>query len=103
MIILGATDRRAPAGFAPIAIGLGLTLIHLIGIPVTNLSVNPARSTGPAIMVGGWALEQLWLFWLAPLAGAVAAGVAYRALAVEQDRFEEGGLPQQTAAAQGKR
>ena len=66
IIILGATDGRAPKGFAPIAIGLGLTLIHLIGIPVTNLSVNPARSTGPAVFVGGWALAQLWLFWLAP-------------------------------------
>jgi aquaporin Z len=74
MIILGATDRRAPQGFAPIAIGLGLTLIHLIGIPVTNLSVNPARSTGPAVFVGGWALQQLWLFWLAPIAGAALAG-----------------------------
>jgi len=83
MIILGSTDRRAPAGFAPIAIGLGLTLIHLIGIPVTNLSVNPARSTGPALFVGGWALSQLWLFWLAPIAGAVAAGWAYPALAGE--------------------
>ena len=83
MIILGATDRRAPAGFAPIAIGLGLTLIHLIGIPVTNLSVNPARSTGPAVFVGGWALQELWLFWLAPLAGAVAAGIVYPALAAE--------------------
>ena len=83
MIILGATDRRAPAGFAPIAIGLGLTLIHLIGIPVTNLSVNPARSTGPALFVGGWALQELWLFWLAPLAGAAIAGVAYPALAKE--------------------
>ena len=83
MIILGATDRRAPAGFAPIAIGLGLTLIHLIGIPVTNLSVNPARSTGPAVFVGAWALQQLWLFWLAPLAGAVVAGLAYPALAAE--------------------
>ena len=83
MIILGATDRRAPAGFAPIAIGLGLTLIHLIGIPVTNLSVNPARSTGPAILVGGWALEQLWLFWLAPIAGAAIAGVIYPAIADE--------------------
>lgn len=81
MIILGATDKRAPAGFAPIAIGLGLTLIHLIGIPVTNLSVNPARSTGPAIFVGGWAVQQLWLFWLAPLAGAVAAGFVYPAIA----------------------
>lgn len=81
MIILGATDKRAPAGFAPIAIGLGLTLIHLIGIPVTNLSVNPARSTGPAIFVGSWALQQLWLFWLAPLAGAVVAGLVYPAIA----------------------
>ncbi len=80
-IILGATDRRAPAGFAPIAIGLGLTLIHLIGIPVTNLSVNPARSTGPALFVGGWAIEQLWLFWVAPIAGAVLAGFVYPAIA----------------------
>jgi aquaporin Z len=80
MIILGATDKRAPAGFAPIAIGLGLTLIHLIGIPVTNLSVNPARSTAPAVFVGGWALAQLWLFWVAPIAGAVVAGVVYRAM-----------------------
>jgi aquaporin Z len=78
MIIMGSTDARAPAGFAPIAIGLGLTLIHLIGIPVTNLSVNPARSTGPALFVGGWALAQLWLFWVAPIAGAVAAGLFYR-------------------------
>jgi aquaporin Z len=77
MIILGATDRRAPQGFAPIAIGLGLTLIHLIGIPVTNLSVNPARSTAPALFVGGWALEQLWLFWVAPIAGAIIAGAVY--------------------------
>lgn len=81
MIILGATDRRAPAGFAPIAIGLGLTLIHLIGIPVTNTSVNPARSTGPALFVGGWALRQLWLFWLAPIIGAAIAGVVYPAFA----------------------
>jgi aquaporin Z len=80
-IILGATDSRAPQGFAPIAIGLGLTLIHLIGIPVTNLSVNPARSTGPAVFVGGWALEQLWLFWLAPIAGAAVAGLVYPAVA----------------------
>lgn len=79
-IILGATDRRAPAGFAPVAIGLGLTLIHLIGIPVDNLSVNPARSTGPALMVGGWAIAQLWLFWLAPIAGAALAGLFYRGL-----------------------
>ena len=84
MIILGATDRRAPAGFAPIAIGLGLTLIHLIGIPVTNLSVNPARSTGPALFVGGWALTQLWLFWVAPLVGAAAAGLAYSAIFTDE-------------------
>jgi aquaporin Z len=77
LIILGATDARAPQGFAPIAIGLGLTLIHLIGIPVTNLSVNPARSTGPALFVGGWAIQQLWLFWLAPIVGAALAGVVY--------------------------
>ena len=74
LVILGSTDRRAPAGFAPIAIGLALTLIHLVGIPVTNTSVNPARSTGPALFVGGWALGQLWLFWLAPIIGAAAAG-----------------------------
>jgi aquaporin Z len=78
MIILGATDSRAPQGFAPIAIGLALTLIHLISIPVTNTSVNPARSTGPAFIVGGWALQQLWLFWVAPLIGAALAGVVYR-------------------------
>jgi aquaporin Z len=78
IIILGATDPRAPKGFAPIAIGLGLTLIHLIGIPITGTSVNPARSTGPAIFVGGWALQQLWLFWIAPLAGAAIAGAVYR-------------------------
>ncbi len=77
MIILGATDGRAPQGFAPIAIGLGLTLIHLIGIPVTNLSVNPARSTGPALFVGGWAIQQLWLFWLAPIVGGALGGFAY--------------------------
>lgn len=78
IIILGSTDERAPKGFAPLAIGLGLTLIHLISIPVTNTSVNPARSTGPALFVGGWALSQLWLFWVAPLLGAVLAGGAYR-------------------------
>jgi aquaporin Z len=78
MIILGATDKRAPQGFAPIAIGLGLTLIHLISIPVTNTSVNPARSTGPALFVGGWAVKQLWLFWVAPLIGAAVAGIVYR-------------------------
>ncbi|MEM6994287.1 MAG: aquaporin Z [Myxococcota bacterium] len=80
-IIMGATDARAPAGMAPIAIGLGLTLIHLIGIPVTNLSVNPARSTGPALIVGGQALTQLWMFWVAPIAGAVIGAVAYRQIA----------------------
>jgi aquaporin Z len=84
MIILGSTDQRAPHGFAPIAIGLGLTLIHLIGIPVTNTSVNPARSTGPAIFVGGWALAQLWLFWVAPIVGAAIGGVVYRAVAGEK-------------------
>lgn len=78
IIILGATDERTPKGFAPVAIGLGLTLIHLISIPVTNTSVNPARSTGPALFVGGWALSQLWLFWIAPLLGAVLAGGVYR-------------------------
>jgi aquaporin Z len=87
MIILGATDERAPQGFAPIAIGLGLAVINLIGIPVTNLSVNPARSTGPAIIVGGWALQQLWLFWLAPIAGAVLAGLIHPALARTQTQF----------------
>lgn len=80
LIIMGSTDKRAPAGFAPIAIGLGLTLIHLISIPVTNTSVNPARSTAPAIFVGGWAIQQLWLFWLAPLVGGVVGGGLYHAL-----------------------
>jgi aquaporin Z len=84
MIILGSTDKRAPQGFAPIAIGLGLTLIHLIGIPVTNTSVNPARSTGPAVFVGGWAVEQLWLFWLAPIVGAAIAGVVYPIITAER-------------------
>jgi aquaporin Z len=78
IIIMGATDKRAPAGFAPIAIGLGLTLIHLISIPVTNTSVNPARSTGVAIFQGDWALSQLWLFWVAPIVGAALAGIVYR-------------------------
>jgi aquaporin Z len=86
LIILGATDERAPKGFAPIAIGLGLTLIHLISIPVTNTSVNPARSTGPALIVGGWALGQLWLFWVAPLLGAALAGFAYRWLGTKQGK-----------------
>jgi aquaporin Z len=83
VVILGATDRKWPAGFAPIAIGFALTLIHLISIPVTNTSVNPARSTGPAIIVGGWALGQLWLFWLAPLVGAACGGIVYRLLTEE--------------------
>lgn len=80
LIILGSTHERAPKHFAPIAIGLGLTLIHLISIPVTNTSVNPARSTGPAIFVGGWALSQLWLFWVAPIVGGAIGGVIHRAL-----------------------
>jgi aquaporin Z len=77
-IIMGATDKKAPAGFAPIAIGLALTLIHLVSIPVTNTSVNPARSTGQALFVGDWALEQLWLFWVAPIVGGIIGGVIYR-------------------------
>jgi len=88
VIILGSTDARAPKGFAPIAIGLGLTLIHLVGIPLTNLSVNPARSTGPAVVLltggGSWAFEQLWLFWVAPIIGAIVAGYAYNAIAGDQ-------------------
>ena len=86
MIILGSTDDRAPSGFAPIAIGLGLTLIHLISIPVTNTSVNPARSTGPALMVGGPALQQLWLFWVAPLAGGLIGGLGYRMLFAQEQK-----------------
>src|SRR5436853_60800 len=88
MIILGGTDKRAPQGFAPIAIGLGLTLIHLISIPVTNTSVNPARSTGPALFVGGWAIKQLWLFWVAPCVGAVIAGLIYPMIAGEETKEE---------------
>jgi aquaporin Z len=84
IVILGATDKRAPAGFAPIAIGLALTLIHLISIPVTNTSVNPARSTGVAVFVGGWAVAQLWLFWLAPIVGGVVGAVIYRWVAAEE-------------------
>lgn len=80
LVILGATDKRAPAGFAPIAIGLCLTLIHLISIPVTNTSVNPARSTGVAVFVGDWAISQLWLFWVAPIAGAILGAIVYRAI-----------------------
>jgi aquaporin Z len=85
IVILGATDPRAPKGLAPIAIGLALTLIHLVSIPVTNTSVNPARSTGPALFVGGWAIKQLWLFWLAPLVGAAIAGFVHRSLIVEAE------------------
>lgn len=85
-IILGSTDRRAPAGFAPLAIGLALTLIHLVSIPVTNTSVNPARSTGPAVFAGGWALSQLWLFWVMPIIGAVLAGILYRWLFRETEK-----------------
>lgn len=84
-IILGATDKRSPIGFAGLPIGLGLTLIHLVGIPVTNLSVNPARSTGPALYVGGWAIEQLWLFWVAPILGAILAGIVYPFIAGSAD------------------
>lgn len=84
LVILGATDRRAPQGFAPIAIGLCLTLIHLISIPVTNTSVNPARSTGVAVFVGGWAISQLWLFWVAPIAGGVIGAVVYRLIGGEK-------------------
>jgi aquaporin Z len=87
-VILGATNRHAPQGMAGLAIGLALTLIHLVSIPVTNTSVNPARSTGPAIFVGGWALKQLWLFWLAPIIGAALAGVAYRFVAEERREAE---------------
>lgn len=95
MIILGSTDKRAPHGFAPIAIGLSLTLIHLIGIPITNVSVNPARSTGPALFVGGWALAQLWMFWVSPIIGAAVAGVAYHRLFAEKEEAR----PVRTAAA----
>lgn len=86
LVILGSTDKRAPAGFAPIAIGLALTLIHLVSIPVTNTSVNPARSTGVALFVGDWALAQLWLFWLAPIVGAVLGATAYRSIAGDVPR-----------------
>lgn len=85
IVILGATDERAPKGMAPIAIGLALTLIHLVSIPVTNTSVNPARSTGPALFVGGWAIRQLWLFWLAPIVGALLAGVVHRFLIAKEN------------------
>jgi aquaporin Z len=94
LIILGATDSRAPAGFAPIPIGFALCLIHLIGIPVTNVSVNPARSTGPALFVGDWALAQLWLFWAAPLAGAAAAGALYPLLFASEAPSRVAGVPE---------
>jgi aquaporin Z len=93
IIILGATHGRVPAGFAPIAIGLALTLIHLISIPVTNTSVNPARSTGPAMFVGGVALQQLWLFWLAPIVGAALAGFAHKALFETDDALPAAAAP----------
>jgi aquaporin Z len=86
IVILGSTDKRAPAGFAPIAIGLALTLIHLVSIPVTNTSVNPARSTGVALFVGDWAVAQLWLFWVAPIAGAVLGAVVHKFLSSEEAR-----------------
>jgi len=85
LIILGATDQRAPQGFAPIAIGLGLTLIHLISIPVTQTSVNPARSTAVAVYVGGWAISQLWLFWVAPIGGALIGAAVYRFIGSEEN------------------
>jgi aquaporin Z len=90
MVILGITDRRAPQGFAPLAIGLALTVVHLISIPVTNASVNPARSTGPALFAGGWAISQLWLFWVAPLIGAILAGLIYPLLSGEARRVAPG-------------
>jgi aquaporin Z len=92
-IIMGSTHGKAPAGFAPIAIGLGLTLIHLVGIPITNTSVNPARSTGPAVFVGGWALAQLWLFWVAPIIGGVLGGILYRWLSEEPAAQVTGDAP----------
>src|SRR5687767_4149722 len=98
MIILGTTATRAPVGFAPIAIGLALTLIHLVSIPVTNTSVNPARSTGPALFVGGWALQQLWLFWVAPLVGAIIAGLSWRLF---EDPIREGEASAATSVRQG--
>ena len=99
IIILGSTHGRAPKGFAPIAIGLGLTLIHLIGIPVTNLSVNPARSTGPAVFVGGWAIKQLWLFWVAPIAGAIIAGIVYSVFAETPEEAHRSDAPGQVRSS----
>jgi aquaporin Z len=98
IVILGATHRRAPTGFAGIAIGLALTLIHLLSIPVTNTSVNPARSTGPALFVGGWALSQLWLFWIMPIVGGLAAGALYKALLETRPEADITGRAQPKAA-----
>ena len=98
IVILGATHGRAPVGFAGIAIGLALTLIHLISIPVTNTSVNPARSTGPALFVGGWAVSQLWLFWLAPIVGAISAGAVYKAILETRPELDITGRVQPKAA-----
>ncbi len=98
LVIMGSTDKRVPNGFAPIAIGLGLTLIHLISIPVTNTSVNPARSTGPALFVGGWAVGQLWLFWLAPLVGGAIGGVVYEKLFSEYRERPVPGAEEQDVA-----
>jgi aquaporin Z len=98
IIIMGATDRRAPVGFAPLAIGLGLTLIHLIGIPITNLSVNPARSTGPAVLMGGWALAQLWLFWVAPIIGGIIGGALYAGIFEAEHKISKTSLAIKTEA-----
>ena len=98
MVILGITDRRAPQGFAPLAIGLALTVVHLISIPVTNASVNPARSTGPALFAGGWAISQLWLFWVAPLVGAILAGLIYPLLSGEARRVAPGHFAERVTA-----
>jgi len=97
-VIMGATDKRVPAGFAPIPIGLVLTLIHLISIPVTNTSVNPARSTGPALFEGAWAIQQLWLFWLAPIVGATLGGLLYRSVASEAVSVETAMRPKPAGA-----
>jgi len=102
LVILGATTKRAPAGFAPLAIGLCLTLIHLISIPITNTSVNPARSTGPALFVGGWALAQLWLFWIAPIAGAVCAGLLHSWLGAVDEVAERKEAERAAAAEPGE-
>ena len=101
LVILGVTAKRAPAGFAPLAIGLCLTLIHLVSIPITNTSVNPARSTGPALFVGGWAIAQLWLFWIAPIAGAVAAGLLHSWLGAEDEVAEREAAARAAEATEG--